>query len=172
MHSPAKRQLLHDAYSQEPASSISKPKQVRPHALPDLTWQTCAGFQLLVKPPERWSVGLFSPEKRGLGGILSIDISTQREGANRMEPGSFQWCPVTGPEAMGPNWNTGGSLWTPGKTLSPGGWPSTGSHRMVGVGRDLCRSSSPKQVHSEQVVTQGAQAAQGGCGVSVLGDIQ
>ena len=30
----------------------------------------------------------------------------------RTEPGSFQWCPMTGPEAVGTNWNTGGSLWT------------------------------------------------------------
>ena len=26
------------------------------------------------------------------------------------ESGSFQWRPVTGPEAMGTNWHTGGSL--------------------------------------------------------------
>jgi len=27
-----------------------------------------------------------------------------------MEPDSFQLCPVTGPEAMDTNWNTGASL--------------------------------------------------------------
>jgi len=37
-------------------------------------------------------------------------ITTSREGEKRMESGSFQWCPVTGPEAMGANGNTGGSL--------------------------------------------------------------
>jgi len=34
-----------------------------------------------------------------------------------MEPASFQWCPVTGPEAVGTNWNTGRSLWTSGNTF-------------------------------------------------------
>ena len=45
----------------------------------------------------------------------------------RTEPGSFQWCPVTWPEAMGTNWNTGGSLWTSGNTFSLWGWWSTGT---------------------------------------------
>jgi len=28
-----------------------------------------------------------------------------------METGFFQWCPVTGSEAISTIWNTGGSLW-------------------------------------------------------------
>jgi len=35
-----------------------------------------------------------------------------------MKPGSFQQCPVTGPEATGTNWNTGGAIWTSGNTFT------------------------------------------------------
>ena len=55
-------------------------------------------------------LGLFSLEKRRIRGTSSMYINTSREGANRKEPGSFQWCLLTGPEAMGTNPNTGGSL--------------------------------------------------------------
>ena len=73
-------------------------------------------------------LGLFSLKKRRLmRGILSMYINTWREGAKRMEPGSFQWCPVTGLQAMGTNWNTGGSLQTSGNTFSLWGGPSTGT---------------------------------------------
>jgi len=34
-----------------------------------------------------------------------------------MEPSSFQWCPVTRPEAMGTNWNTEGSIRKSGNTV-------------------------------------------------------
>jgi len=54
-------------------------------------------------------VGLFSLEKRRLIS-LSIGIITFREGSKRTKPGSFQWCPVTRPEGMGTNCNTGGSV--------------------------------------------------------------
>jgi len=37
-----------------------------------------------------------------------------REGAKKMKPLFFQWFPASGKEAMGTNWSTGGSLWTPG----------------------------------------------------------
>jgi len=50
---------------------------------------------------ESWDC--FSLEKRRHRGILPMYINISREGAKRMEPGSFQWCPVTGPEAMGKN---------------------------------------------------------------------
>jgi len=39
-----------------------------------------------------------------------------------MEPGLFQWCPVTGPEAMGTNWDAGSSFWTSGNTFVLWGW--------------------------------------------------
>ena len=39
-------------------------------------------------------------------------IHTYREGAKKVEPGSFQWCPVTGQEAMDTNWNKAGFFWT------------------------------------------------------------
>ena len=52
-------------------------------------------------------LGLFILEKRRLRRILLMYINTSREGAKRTEPG---WCPVTGPEAIGANPNTGGSL--------------------------------------------------------------
>ena len=48
-------------------------------------------------------LGLFNLGKRRLKGISSMSINTCREGAKGTEPGSFQWCPVTGPEAMGTN---------------------------------------------------------------------
>ena len=55
-------------------------------------------------------LGLLSLEKRKLRWILSMCIHTCREGAERTEPASSQWCPVPGAEAMGTHWNTGGSL--------------------------------------------------------------
>lgn len=45
-------------------------------------------------------LGLFSLEKRRVGGILSMYPNTRRDCASRTEPGSFHWCPVTGHEAM------------------------------------------------------------------------
>jgi len=48
-------------------------------------------------------LGLFSLQKRRLERTLSTYINTSREGARRTEPGSFQWNPVPGPEAMGTN---------------------------------------------------------------------
>jgi len=33
----------------------------------------------------------------------------REEGVKKMKLGCLQWCTVTGPEAMGTNWNTGGS---------------------------------------------------------------
>ena len=59
-----------------------------------------------------WELRLFSLEKRRLRGILPMYRNTWRDSAKRTEPGSFQWCPLTGQAAKGTNWNTGGSLWT------------------------------------------------------------
>lgn len=50
--------------------------------------------------------GLFSLETRGVGGISSVSVNTWREGARKREPGTVQWCPSTGPKAVGTNWNT------------------------------------------------------------------
>ena len=55
--------------------------------------------------------------REGSGGIFLMYINTLRKGAKRTDSGSFLWCPVTGPEAVGMNWNTGGSLWTWGNTF-------------------------------------------------------
>lgn len=63
---------------------------------------------------------------RTLKGILSIWISIWREGAEKAEPGSFHWCPVTRWEATGTNWNTGGSLRTWGNFFL-WGWLSPGT---------------------------------------------
>lgn len=38
-------------------------------------------------------------------GISSISVHSQMEGAQRMQLGSFKWCPVPGQEAMSTNCN-------------------------------------------------------------------
>jgi len=87
-------------------------------------------------------LGLFSLEIRRLRGILSIHINTWKEGAKMIGQDSLQWCPVTGQKIMGTNWNTGGSLWIWGNTSFTEG---------------------------DQAL---AQVANGGCGVSIFGNIQ
>ena len=47
-------------------------------------------------------LGLISAERR-LWGISSMSINTSREVVKRTDPGSFQWCPVPEPDAMGTN---------------------------------------------------------------------
>jgi len=54
-------------------------------------------------------------------------INATKYCVKEMEPGSFQCCPVTGPEATGTNWNTGRSLWVLGNIFSLRGWHSTGT---------------------------------------------
>ena len=61
------------------------------------SWESCAPYSL---------------EKRRLSRISSMTIDTCRESAKRVEPDSFQLCPVPGQEAMGTNWNTGSFCWT------------------------------------------------------------
>lgn len=52
----------------------------------------------------------------------------------RGEPGSFQWCPVTDPGAVGTNCNTGNSMQTWGKTYFEGdGTLETAAQRDCGV---------------------------------------
>jgi len=48
-------------------------------------------------------------------------------GVKRMTPGSFQWCPVAGQEAICKNRNTGNSIWTWGKISLLWGWQSNGT---------------------------------------------
>jgi len=49
---------------------------------------------------ERLMKGTVQPgEEEAWQDLFNISIKTWREGANRMEPGAFQWRPVTGPEA-------------------------------------------------------------------------
>lgn len=50
-------------------------------------------------------------------GLLAMYINTWRE---MTEPGCSCWCPVTGQEAVGANWNPGGSLRTSGNAGT--GW--------------------------------------------------
>ena len=83
------------------------------------------GLEHLIYEEKLRGLGLCSLEKGKFTGISSTCRNTWREGAKRMEPGSFQWCPVTGPEATCTHWNTGDSLWTPGNTFLLWGWPST-----------------------------------------------
>lgn len=37
-----------------------------------------------------------------------MSIHTRKEGAKEIEPGSFQWCPLPGQDAIGTDGNTGG----------------------------------------------------------------
>lgn len=52
-------------------------------------------------------------------------IHPWKEGAERMEIGSFQWCPMTIQEGIKTNENTGGFIWTPGSTSILCEWLST-----------------------------------------------
>ena len=80
-------------------------------------------------PPRWWRDWSTSPVRRGweswdcsawrrgvLRRISSVSMNTWREGAMRTKPGSCQWRPVPGQEAVDTKWNTGGSLWTPENT--------------------------------------------------------
>lgn len=97
------------------------------------TWSAVSGSELpLVQErpglaeesnggPARWSRGWSSSLMRrgweswdGRRGSEILLISTWSEDAKRMEPISFQRCPVPGQAAVITKWNTGGFLWTPG----------------------------------------------------------
>jgi len=67
-------------------------------------WECCTTLD-----SKRAVWALFSPENRHIW-ISSVSVNTRRQGAVRMEPGSAQWCPVLGQEAVGTNWHTGSSF--------------------------------------------------------------
>lgn len=77
-------------------------------------------------------------EEKAQEGILLMFISTWREGTKRTEPGAFQWCLITGSEAMGTGWNTGGAFWTSGNTFLVWRWWSTESR----LPREVVKSQS------------------------------
>lgn len=43
--------------------------------------------------------------------LLTPPIIIWSGGGKQMEPGSCQWCPVTGQEGVGTHWNMWGSIW-------------------------------------------------------------
>lgn len=74
--------------------------------------------QRTVKMMKGWSI--FPVRKGWELALLSpgMSINTWDEGAKRTEPGSLQWCPVKGSEAMGTTWKTGDSLSMLGNSFS------------------------------------------------------
>lgn len=58
-----------------------------------------------------WEVELLILEKRWLRGTLPMSSSTWRESAKNIEPGSFQWWPLTGQEVINTNGNTRCAIW-------------------------------------------------------------
>lgn len=85
---------------------------------PGKQWRYWNIFQM-KKGWKNWDFSDWRTE--GSGRILSMWIIIWREGAKKIEPGSFQWCPVA-PEAMGTNGNTGDSIWTTGNISSLWRW--------------------------------------------------
>jgi len=73
-------------------------------------WWRDKGISPMRKGWRSWDCSAWRTE--GSGGIPSRYTNNWREDVKRTEPGPFQWCSVTGGEAMGTNWNTGGSVWT------------------------------------------------------------
>ena len=59
---------------------------------------------------EKLSGGGSTLIREGSERILSMSINTWGKGAKKMEPNSFQWCPVPGQEEMVLNWNTADSI--------------------------------------------------------------
>lgn len=82
---------------------------------------------LKISSVRRWweICGCLAWKRGGSCSILSKCMNTWREGAERMETGSFQWCSVTEQEALCTNWNRGSSLYTLGITSVLGRWWST-----------------------------------------------
>ena len=73
---------------------------------------------------ESWDCSMWSRERSG--DVLSMCTNTWRE-VVKIKPGSFQRCPVTGPEAKKTNRNIAGSLQTSGNIFSQWRWLSAGT---------------------------------------------
>lgn len=61
-------------------------------------------------PQESWDCSAYPACRRECLGISGMGVNSGREGGTKMEPGFFQWPPVTGSKAMGTRRNTGGSV--------------------------------------------------------------
>lgn len=76
----------------------------REHSKWFLKWLTIWSISHTGKSSKNWD---FSDWRReGSGGTSFMCTNNWRESTRRMEPGSFQWCPVTRPETVGTKWNS------------------------------------------------------------------
>lgn len=82
--------------------------------------------ELLSSVKRLGEIGPVSLERRRIkGGIFLACINIWREGVKQTEPGSPQWSPVAGPEAMNTNWKRWGSVRVSGNTSLLWEWPNT-----------------------------------------------
>lgn len=90
--------------------------------------------------------------RQSSGGISFNFYKYLKGDGKRLEPDSFQWFPVIGPEETGTNWNMGESLWTAGNTFfsCEGNWAlaqvALGCNR-ISITGDIQKSSryGPRQ---------------------------
>lgn len=85
--------------------------------MPDNVWLIMAtGKSAWRLKDER--TGTVQPwEEKAEGGVSPMYINTWKAGAKKMEPGSFQWNPATGQQAV-KDQNTEVSLWPSGNSFS------------------------------------------------------
>lgn len=65
-------------------------------------------WDLSIPPVRKGWENCLAQRRKDSGGISWLYRNTWRKGAERMEAGSFQWCPVRGQKALGTNSTTGG----------------------------------------------------------------